>query len=161
MNIWSPIIDPAQHSVIQRSIWYMGKVQYEHGIQWSKEWCKLWSELKGDGIFRLRGSRLEYRAIEAGRKWEGKNGRKYLNDSFKLGRICWCDWWLNATMMNKSLGNCRLFMLDITQCQSISAPHYRCSKGIYLPNSTSWLPQSFQSYVILTLLDDVFLSNFR
>ncbi|CAB5389617.1 unnamed protein product [Rhizophagus irregularis] len=42
---------------------------------------------KGDGIFRLKGNRLEIGGIEAGRKWEGKNGRKYLRDSLKLGKM--------------------------------------------------------------------------
>ncbi|GES94360.1 hypothetical protein GLOIN_2v1828688 [Rhizophagus clarus] len=41
---------------------------------------------KGDGIFRLIGDRLEFGAIEAGRKWEGKSGRKYIKDSLKLNR---------------------------------------------------------------------------
>ncbi|GBB92939.1 hypothetical protein RclHR1_02090003 [Rhizophagus clarus] len=42
---------------------------------------------KGDGIFRLKGDRLEIGAIEAGRKWEGTNGRKYLKDSLKLSKM--------------------------------------------------------------------------
>jgi len=42
---------------------------------------------KGDGIFRLKGDRLEFGAIEAGRKWENKNGKKYINDSLKLSKM--------------------------------------------------------------------------
>lgn len=42
---------------------------------------------KGDGIFRLKGDRLEFGAIEAGRKWEDKNGRKYITDSLKLSKM--------------------------------------------------------------------------
>ncbi|CAG8483395.1 8696_t:CDS:2 [Funneliformis mosseae] len=41
---------------------------------------------KGDGIFRLIGDRLEFGAIEAGKKWEGKSGRKYIIDSLKLSK---------------------------------------------------------------------------
>ncbi|CAG8472461.1 8126_t:CDS:2 [Racocetra fulgida] len=40
-----------------------------------------------DGIFRLKGSRLEFGAIEAGREWEGEHGRKYIRDSLKLRKI--------------------------------------------------------------------------
>ncbi|RIA96634.1 hypothetical protein C1645_368015 [Glomus cerebriforme] len=42
---------------------------------------------KGDGIFRLKGDRLEFGAIEAGRKWEDRNGRKYITDSLKLSKM--------------------------------------------------------------------------
>lgn len=42
---------------------------------------------KGDGIFRLKGDRLEIGGIEAGKKWEGKNGRKYLQNSLKLSKM--------------------------------------------------------------------------
>ncbi|CAG8629399.1 11710_t:CDS:2, partial [Dentiscutata heterogama] len=42
---------------------------------------------KGDGVFRLNGDRLEFGAIEAGKKWEGKNGKKYITDSLKLSKM--------------------------------------------------------------------------
>src|SRR5436190_21732511 len=38
-------------------------------------------------MFRLNGDRLEFGAIEAGKAWEGKKGRKYLTDSLKLGKM--------------------------------------------------------------------------
>nr|CAG8480269.1 9760_t:CDS:10 [Entrophospora candida] len=34
---------------------------------------------KGDGVFRLKGSRLEFGAIETGREWEGEHGKKACN----------------------------------------------------------------------------------
>ncbi|CAB4375538.1 unnamed protein product [Rhizophagus irregularis] len=40
-----------------------------------------------DLMKKLKGNRLEIGGIEAGRKWEGKNGRKYLRDSLKLGKM--------------------------------------------------------------------------
>ncbi|CAG8640600.1 13294_t:CDS:1 [Ambispora gerdemannii] len=42
---------------------------------------------KGDGILRLNKNRLEFGAIESGRKCEGKNGQKYLSDSLKLSKM--------------------------------------------------------------------------
>ncbi|CAB4425750.1 unnamed protein product [Rhizophagus irregularis] len=33
---------------------------------------------KGDGIFRLKGDRLEFGAIEAKKKWKDRNGRKLI-----------------------------------------------------------------------------------
>nr|CAG8581599.1 8058_t:CDS:1 [Entrophospora candida] len=56
---------------------------------------------KGDGVFRLCKKRLEFGAIEAGRKWEGQHGTKYLTDSLKLCKMLKdmlaqlsteCDW---------------------------------------------------------------------
>ncbi|CAG8819835.1 41321_t:CDS:2 [Gigaspora margarita] len=42
---------------------------------------------KGDGVFRLNGDRLEFGAIEVGKKWEGRNGKKYITDSLKLSKM--------------------------------------------------------------------------
>uniref|UniRef100_A0A1D1ZHU0 Platelet-aggregating proteinase PA-BJ n=1 Tax=Anthurium amnicola TaxID=1678845 RepID=A0A1D1ZHU0_9ARAE len=42
---------------------------------------------KGDGVFRQYKKRLEFGAVEAGRKWEGKIGTKYLKDSLKLCKM--------------------------------------------------------------------------
>nr|CAG8479123.1 2032_t:CDS:10 [Entrophospora candida] len=42
---------------------------------------------KGDGVFRLKGSRLEFGAIETGREWEGEHGKKYVKDSLKLCKM--------------------------------------------------------------------------
>ncbi|CAH1758155.1 14880_t:CDS:10, partial [Entrophospora sp. SA101] len=42
---------------------------------------------KGDGVFRLKGSRLEFGAIETRREWEGEHGKKYVKDSLKLCKM--------------------------------------------------------------------------
>ncbi|CAJ0641056.1 55_t:CDS:2 [Entrophospora sp. SA101] len=40
-----------------------------------------------DGVIRLYKDRLEFGAIEAGRKWEETNGTKYMSDSLKYLRL--------------------------------------------------------------------------
>ncbi|CAG8500222.1 16690_t:CDS:2 [Funneliformis caledonium] len=42
---------------------------------------------KGDGIFKQYKKHIEFGAVEAGRKWEGKNSTKYLTDSLKLCKM--------------------------------------------------------------------------
>ena len=42
---------------------------------------------KGDEIFRLHKNHLEFGAIEAGCKWEGQNGTKYMADSLKMFKM--------------------------------------------------------------------------
>ncbi|RIA85015.1 hypothetical protein C1645_831433 [Glomus cerebriforme] len=44
-------------------------------------------DLARDGVFRLSVDRLEFVATEAGRKWEGRSGTKYLNDSLKINKM--------------------------------------------------------------------------
>ncbi|RGB39012.1 hypothetical protein C1646_740304 [Rhizophagus diaphanus] len=78
-NIWSPLIDSAFHNSKINLVW-------GEGIK-----CTASSDRKNnkscDGIFRLKGDRLEIGGIEAGRKWEGKNERKYLQDCLKLSKM--------------------------------------------------------------------------
>ncbi|RHZ54798.1 hypothetical protein Glove_423g8 [Diversispora epigaea] len=42
---------------------------------------------KRNGIFKLKGSRLEFGTIEAGKEWEGEYGKKYIKDSLKLCKM--------------------------------------------------------------------------
>ncbi|CAI2190738.1 14369_t:CDS:2 [Funneliformis geosporum] len=60
MNVWSHLIDPAFHNL---------------NID------------LGDGVFRLCKDRLEFGAIETGRKWEGEKGTKYMHDSLKMCKM--------------------------------------------------------------------------
>ncbi|CAG8706785.1 21427_t:CDS:2 [Rhizophagus irregularis] len=58
---------------------------YQHNI-WSPIIDPIFHNSKIN-LVRGEGDRLEIGGIEAGRKWEGKNGRKYLRDSLKLGKM--------------------------------------------------------------------------
>ncbi|CAB5329446.1 unnamed protein product [Rhizophagus irregularis] len=78
-NIWSPLIDSAFHNSKINLVWGEGIKCTASNDRKNNKSC--------DGIFRLKGDRLEIGGIEAGRKWEGKNGRKYLQDCLKLSKM--------------------------------------------------------------------------
>ncbi|CAB4432769.1 unnamed protein product [Rhizophagus irregularis] len=88
-NIWSPIIDPAFHNskinLVRGEGMSTASSDRKNNKSCNADRKKIGK--KGDGIFRLKGDRLEIGGIEAGRKWEGKNGRKYLRDSLKLSKM--------------------------------------------------------------------------
>ncbi|PKC14036.1 hypothetical protein RhiirA5_284821 [Rhizophagus irregularis] len=88
-NIWSPIIDPIFHNskinLVRGEGMSTASSDRKNNKSCNTDRKKIGK--KGDGIFRLKGDRLEIGGIEAGRKWEGKNGRKYLQDSLKLGKM--------------------------------------------------------------------------
>ncbi|RGB37303.1 hypothetical protein C1646_666288 [Rhizophagus diaphanus] len=88
-NIWSPIIDPIFHNskinLVRGEGMSTASSDRKNNKSCNTDRKKIGK--KGDGIFRLKGDRLEIGGIEAGRKWEGKNGRKYLRDSLKLGKM--------------------------------------------------------------------------
>ncbi|GES87242.1 C2H2-type zinc finger transcription factor [Rhizophagus clarus] len=88
-NIWSPIIDRAFHdskiNLIRGEGMSTASSDRKNDASCDADRKKIGK--KGDGIFRLKGDRLEIGAIEAGRKWEGTNGRKYLKDSLKLSKM--------------------------------------------------------------------------
>ncbi|CAB4494746.1 unnamed protein product [Rhizophagus irregularis] len=89
MNVWSNLIDPTFHDI------YIDLARGEGMSCASSDRKNIIRTIndrkkigrKGDGVFRLRGDRLEFGAIEAGRKWEGQSGTKYLNDSLKLNKM--------------------------------------------------------------------------
>ncbi|CAG8690782.1 4802_t:CDS:2 [Funneliformis caledonium] len=88
MNIWGLLIDPAfdnQNFELARgesmSFASSDRKNHKRTINDRK------IGRKGDGVFRLSGDRLEFGATEAGRKWEGKSGTKYLNDSLKINKM--------------------------------------------------------------------------
>ncbi|GES87723.1 C2H2-type zinc finger transcription factor [Rhizophagus clarus] len=88
-NIWSPIIDRAFHdskiNLVRGEGMNTTSSDRKNDASCDADRKKIGK--KGDGIFRLKGDRLEIGAIEAGRKWEGTNGRKYLKDSLKLSKM--------------------------------------------------------------------------
>ncbi|CAG8759610.1 10046_t:CDS:2 [Cetraspora pellucida] len=88
MNVWSRIIDPAFCNLIDvirgegMSIASSERKNVQRKIHDRKKIGK-----KGDGVFRLRKDHWEFGAIEAGRKWEGLKGTKYMTDSLKLCKM--------------------------------------------------------------------------
>jgi hypothetical protein len=88
-NIWSPIIDPAFHNskinLVRGEGMSTASSDRKNDARCDADRKKIGK--KADGIFRLKGDRLEFGGIEAGRKWEGKNGRKHLQDSKKLSKM--------------------------------------------------------------------------
>ncbi|CAG8762403.1 10456_t:CDS:2 [Cetraspora pellucida] len=89
MNIWSKLIDPTFYNInidlVRGEAMSCASSDRKNFIRTINDRKKIGR--KGDGVFRLRGDRLEFGAIEAGRKWEGQNGTKYLNDSLKLNKM--------------------------------------------------------------------------
>ncbi|RIB13501.1 hypothetical protein C2G38_2144522 [Gigaspora rosea] len=89
-NIWSPIIDPAfrnfEIDLIRGEGSSMASSDRKNDDTDCEEDRKKIGR-KGDGMFRLNGDRLEFGAIEAGKKWEGRNGKKYITDSLKLSKM--------------------------------------------------------------------------
>lgn len=88
-NIWSRLIDPAFHDIDVEllrgeSMSFASSDRKNEGKTVSNR-KKIGR--KGDGIFRITKDRMEFGAIETGRKWEGLNGSKYLRDSLKLGKM--------------------------------------------------------------------------
>ncbi|CAI2191366.1 19440_t:CDS:2, partial [Funneliformis geosporum] len=89
MNVWGRLIDPAfdnQNIDLLRGDG-MSFASSDRKNQNRTTNVRKKIGRKGDGVFRLHGDRLEFGAIEAGRKWEGKSGTKYLNDSLKINKM--------------------------------------------------------------------------
>ncbi|CAG8544855.1 12209_t:CDS:1 [Funneliformis caledonium] len=89
-NVWSPIIDPAFRNleidlIRGESSSTASSDRKNNDMDCEEDRKKIGR--KGDCIFRLIGDRLEFGAIEAGKKWEGKSGRKYIIDSLKLSKM--------------------------------------------------------------------------
>ncbi|CAG8552850.1 3318_t:CDS:2 [Acaulospora colombiana] len=89
MNVWSHLIDLAFHDINIDLVRGEGmsnassdRKNLTRTINYRKKIGR-----KGDGVFRLCSDRLEFGAIEAGRKWEGQSGTKYSNDSLKLFKM--------------------------------------------------------------------------
>ncbi|CAG8634137.1 11296_t:CDS:2, partial [Ambispora gerdemannii] len=89
MNVWSHLIDPAFHNLnidLVRgegmSLASSDRKNLERTIHARKKIGR-----KGDGVFRLCMDRLEFGAIESGRKWEGQSGTKYMTDSLKICKM--------------------------------------------------------------------------
>nr|CAG8600785.1 674_t:CDS:1 [Entrophospora candida] len=103
MGVWSCLVDPAFSNLnidLVRgegmSLASSDRKNHERSVADRKMIGR-----KGDGVFRLCKKRLEFGAIEAGRKWEGQHGTKYLTDSLKLCKMLKdmlaqlsteCDW---------------------------------------------------------------------
>lgn len=90
MNVWSNLIDLTFHDII--NIYLVRGEGMSCASSDRKNLVRTINDRKkigrkGDGVFRLHGNRLEFGAIEAGRKWEGQKGTKYLNDSLKLNKM--------------------------------------------------------------------------
>ncbi|CAG8605145.1 21814_t:CDS:2 [Cetraspora pellucida] len=89
MNMWSRIIDPAFDNL---NIDLVRGEGMSHASSDRKNLTRATSDRKklgrkGDGVFRLRKDRLEFGAIEAGRKWEGNSGTKHMTDSLKICKM--------------------------------------------------------------------------
>nr|CAG8668960.1 7504_t:CDS:2 [Entrophospora candida] len=103
MDVWSRLIDPAFSNlnidlVRGEGMSLASSNRKNHGRSIADR--KIIGR-KGDGVFRLCKKRLEFGAIETGRKWEGQCGTKYLADSLKLCKMLKdmlvqlsteCDW---------------------------------------------------------------------
>jgi len=89
-NIWSHLIDPVFHDLeielVRGEGMSLSSSDRKNDEDQNSEDRKKIGR-KGDGIFRMSKDRLEFGAIEAGRKWEGVNGRKYITDSLKLSKM--------------------------------------------------------------------------
>ncbi|CAG8823041.1 9491_t:CDS:2, partial [Racocetra persica] len=77
MNIWSKLIDPTFHNI------NIDLVRGE-GMSCASSDRKNFIRTIND---RKKIGRKEDGFLEAGRKWEGQNGTKYLNDSLKLNKM--------------------------------------------------------------------------
>ncbi len=88
-NIWSHLIDPVFHDLeielVRGEGMSLSSSDRKNDEEQNSDRKKIGR--KGDGIFRISKDRLEFGAIEAGRKWEGANGRKYITDSLKLSKM--------------------------------------------------------------------------
>ncbi|CAG8532821.1 23530_t:CDS:2 [Dentiscutata erythropus] len=89
LNIWGLLIDTAFRNSSFNLIRVdgMSRASSDRKNQTNREMNRKKIGRKGDGIFRLKGSRLEFGAIETGREWEGEHGRKYIKDSLKLRKM--------------------------------------------------------------------------
>ncbi|RGB21888.1 hypothetical protein C1646_94310, partial [Rhizophagus diaphanus] len=89
MNVWGHLIDPTFHNtnidLVRGEGMSCASSDRKNIIRTINDRKKIGR--KGDGVFRLCKDRLEFGAIETGRKWEGPNGTKYLNDSLKLNKM--------------------------------------------------------------------------
>ncbi|CAG8715188.1 7630_t:CDS:2, partial [Funneliformis mosseae] len=103
MNIWGHLIDLIFHDInidlVRGECMSCASSDRKNIIRMINDRKKIGR--KRDGVFKLCKDRLEFGAIEAGRKWEGHNGTKYLNDSLKLNKMMKdmivqlttiCDW---------------------------------------------------------------------
>ncbi|CAG8595528.1 5551_t:CDS:2 [Paraglomus brasilianum] len=89
INMWSRVIDPAFDNL---NIELVRGEGMSHASSDRKNLTRATNDRKklgrkGDGVFRLRKNRLEFGAIEAGRKWEEKSGTKYMTDSLKICKM--------------------------------------------------------------------------
>lgn len=90
MNIWGRLIDPTFDN--NQNINLVRGEGMSYASSDRKNYKRITDEQKkighkGDGVFRLHGNQLKFGAIKAGRKWEGKSGTKYLNDSLKIKKM--------------------------------------------------------------------------
>lgn len=88
MNVWSRLIDPAFCNlidVIRGEGMSIASSERKNAQRKNNDRKKIGR--KGDGVFRLRKDHWEFGAIEAGRKWEGLKGTKYMTDSLKLCKM--------------------------------------------------------------------------
>ncbi|CAJ0746593.1 6608_t:CDS:2, partial [Entrophospora sp. SA101] len=103
MNVWSRIIDPVVDDL------NIDLIRGEGMSFASSERKNIHRKInnrknigrKGDGIFRLRRNRLEFGAVEAGRKWEEINGTKYMTDSLKISKML-------KDMLDKLIIECKM-----------------------------------------------------
>ncbi|CAG8684449.1 13108_t:CDS:10, partial [Funneliformis caledonium] len=101
-NIWSSIIDPAFYinsriNLIRGEGMSLASSDRKNDTSYdadhetsSSDSCDVDRKKIGrkrDGIFRLKGDRLEFGAIEVGRKWKDRNRRKYITDILKLSKM--------------------------------------------------------------------------
>ncbi|CAG8699453.1 5013_t:CDS:2, partial [Acaulospora colombiana] len=89
VNMWGRVIDPAFDNL---NIDLVRGEGMSHASSDRKNLTRVKNDRKklgrkGDGIFRLRKDRLEFGAIEAGHKWEGKSGTKHMTDSLKICKM--------------------------------------------------------------------------
>ncbi|CAG8813346.1 41774_t:CDS:2 [Gigaspora margarita] len=89
MNMWSRVIDPAFDNL---NIDLVRGEGMSHASSDRKNLTRTTNDRKklgrkGDGVFRLCNDRLEFGAIETGRKWEGNSGTKYMTDSLKICKM--------------------------------------------------------------------------
>ncbi|CAG8698903.1 15023_t:CDS:2, partial [Racocetra persica] len=90
VNVWGRLIDPAFDNLLNidlvrgegMSLASSDRKNFKRSLDTRKKVGR-----KGDGVFRLHKDRLEFGIIEAGRKWEGQAGSKYLSDSLKASKM--------------------------------------------------------------------------
>lgn len=86
MNVWSHLIDTLFHNTEVNLKRGADRKNEGRSVSERKSTRKMIGR-KGDGVFISHTRRLEFGAIEAWRRWEGKSGDKYLRDSLKLSKL--------------------------------------------------------------------------